>query len=106
MSGGGRLPPPRRVSHVPYDSFPACCRQYPGEMTSRYRSFDEAIPAFPKYRVGRLPPYVSRGLLSIHSRYGPQVQPAYADSFLVSFDESVALPAVTIATGTDRQFPG
>ena len=46
------VPPPRRVSHVPNHSFPTCRRHYPGEMTSRCRSYDEVIPVFPQPTSG------------------------------------------------------
>ena len=57
-------------------------------------------------RVGlRVSP--SRGLLSVHSGYGPKgCGPPMVDLCLASFDGSVTLAAVAIATGVDRQFPG
>jgi hypothetical protein len=66
------LPPPRRVSPVTCSTFPTCHAQYPGgpqrghlPVTSPPRA------AFPDPVAGRHPRLHFRGLLRLHSRYGP-----------------------------------
>jgi hypothetical protein len=66
------LPSPRRVSPVTCSTFPTCHAQYPGgpqrghlPVTSPPRA------AFPDPVAGRHPRLHFRGLLRLHSRYGP-----------------------------------
>jgi hypothetical protein len=58
------------------------------------------MAAFPDFWAGRLPRYVFRGLLSVHSRYGLHTcQVTYMTLYTRGFSRFVASTAAPIATG-------
>src|SRR3954449_5551360 len=68
----GRDPHARRVSPVTRATLPACRAHYPGG-PRRVRPSVASPPraAFPEIQAGRRPRLHFRGLLRLHSRYGP-----------------------------------
>ena len=65
-------PPNGRVSPVTRTTFPACRAQYPGGLEQvRVSVSSLSHAAFPVTKAGRRPHPYFRGLLRLHSRYGP-----------------------------------
>ena len=72
----------RAILNTPVDQNRCFCRLLPC-----------SAAAFPVYRAGRLPQLYFRGLLKVHSRYGPSVcSPPKADFCPWSFSREVSLP--------------
>ena len=86
---------------------PACRRHYPCRSDGNLfaRTFPSAS-AFPVRQVGRLLHQPFRGLLSVHSCYGPHARRvAYATFYTQGFRSLVASGAAPIATWWSEQLP-
>src|SRR6202011_3449070 len=67
----GCWPRPQRVSPVARITFPACHAHYPGESVGGARRLLAHPCCLPVIQPGRHPRFHFRGLLRLHSRYGP-----------------------------------
>jgi hypothetical protein len=82
----------RAILNTPVDQNRCFCRLLPCPAS-----------AFPVYRVGRLPRLYFRGLLKVHSRYGPSVcSPPIVDFCPRSFSRKVSL---SVCPGSYRVVP-
>ena len=99
-------PPPGFFRVVSNLLLPACCRHYPGGTTGEGWSFpkEPVTAAFPIPLLGRLPHYLFRGLLSVHSRYGLLARGSAQRSF--PSGASVGLSPPPDCYRLERQLPG
>jgi hypothetical protein len=99
-----RSPPsPRRVSPVTRITFRTCRAHYPGGPSGCIYRFFPARVAFPVERAGRRPRFPFRGLLRLHSRYGPPGCSTALQRPLSRGFDPVGYPAVPLVSyQTDR----
>ena len=89
-------------------TFPTCRAHYPGGSSGcAYRLLPTLIGAFPNWQEGRHPRCHFRGLLKLHSRYGPSVRSAAQRRPLSRGSSPASYPAKPLASfRTYRQLSG
>jgi hypothetical protein len=80
-------------------TFPTCRAHYPGGSSGCLRRFFPARAAFPNWQEGRHPHCHFRGLLGLHSRYGPPDRSAAQGNLCHE------APALAVARTAARQLP-